>query len=58
MRQYAYFDELPPKAEFVLNGNKCVKRSTRTADLVEYNRWFYFGKQELCIVGNYCRLEG
>ena len=57
MKQYAYFVELPIKTEFVLNGNLCVKRSTRTLFLPEFNRWFYTGKRELCIVAPYCRLS-
>jgi hypothetical protein len=56
-RVYAYFGELPLKAHFVMNGNKCVKMSTRTAQLVEYGRTFYFGKRELCIVGEHSRLD-
>lgn len=54
MKQYVYFRDLPVGAEFVLNGNRCKKRSSRTADLVEYDRWFYFGQRDLCIVGLYC----
>ena len=55
-KQYIYFAELPLKTEFILNGNRCVKRSSRTLFLVEFNRWFYTGKNELCIVSPYCRL--
>ena len=54
---YAYFNELPVKCEFSLNGNKCKKRSTMTAELIEFNRWFYFSKHDLCVVNDYCRLD-
>jgi len=55
-RQYAHFAELPLHTLFVMNGNLCKKVSTRTAQLVEYGRTFYFGKRELCIVGSHSRL--
>lgn len=35
---------------FVLNGNRCIKRSSRTAKLVEYNKVFYIGKNETCFL--------
>jgi hypothetical protein len=54
---YAYFNELPVACEFSLNGTKFIKRSTRTAKLVEFNRWFWFGSRDLCIVGKYSRLS-
>lgn len=56
-KQYVYFEELPVNAVFSLAGNSWVKRSSRTADLPEYDRWFYMGKWDLCIVGNYSRLS-
>lgn len=56
-RQYAYFADLPLHTEFVLNGNRCKKVSTRTAALLEYGRTFYFGKRDLCIVGAHSRLS-
>ena len=56
-KQYVYFEELPLKTEFHLNGNTYRKRSSRTADLPEYNRWFYFGRRELVIVGTHDRIE-
>jgi hypothetical protein len=37
-----YFSDLPIGAFFTHNGNECRKRSTRTADLLAYNRHFYF----------------
>lgn len=55
--QYAYFSELPNSAEFLLNGNKYKKQSTRTAELVEFQKIFYFKKRELCIVGEHSRLS-
>lgn len=50
-RQYVKFSDLPLKAEFSFNGNKYVKRSSRTAFLPEYNRTFYFRGAALAIVG-------
>ncbi len=58
--QYAYFNELPPKTIFTRNGNLCQKRSTRTADIdteTYSNLWFYFNQRDLCVVGNYSRLD-
>ena len=54
--QYAYFKELPVGALFSLNGTRYSKRSSRTAALVEFDRWFYFGQKDLCVVGKYSRL--
>ena len=56
-RQYIAFKDLPVKASFGLNGNKCTKRSTRTLQLLEFNRWFYCGKNTLCVVGSYSMLS-
>lgn len=55
-QQLVRFGELPPKSEFHAGGNTYVKRSTRTADLPRYARWFYFSPKELCIVGLHSRL--
>lgn len=44
MRRYKTFEALPVGARFECNGNECVKRSTRTALLVQYGRVFYFAK--------------
>lgn len=59
-RQYAYFNELPVKTVFNLNGNTWIKRSTRTAEIVDpgcyAGMWFYFGKRDLCVVNTYSRL--
>lgn len=58
-RAYAYFDELPVGTEFSLNGNKCKKRSTRTANFTwnGHTSWAYFRAKELCIVAPYSRLS-
>jgi len=55
-RQYAYYKELPVGTHYSYNGNHWIKQSTRTAQLPEYDRWFYFGEFDLCVVGRYCRL--
>jgi hypothetical protein len=55
--QYIYFRDMPLRTLFVLNGNRCQKVSTRTARLLDYNRTFYFGQRELCIVGHHDRIE-
>ena len=54
--QYVYFKELPVGTRFSLNGTRFSKRSSRTAALVEFDRWFYFGQKDLCVVGKYSRL--
>tara|TARA_R110000764_G_scaffold217351_1_gene304479 strand:- start:41 stop:298 length:258 start_codon:yes stop_codon:yes gene_type:complete len=54
--QYVYFKELPVGTLFSLNGTRFSKRSTKTAALVEFNRWFYFRQKDLCVVGKYSRL--
>ena len=60
-QQYAYFNELPLKTIFSQNGNQYIKQSTKTAKIVkpvEYdNTWFYFGKRDLCVTNEYCRLK-
>ena len=33
---------------FMLNGNLCLKKTDRTATLVEYRRSFYVGAMEIC----------
>ena len=57
MRQYAYFDELPVKTHFVVNGNRWIKKSKTTAFLPEFNRWFYFNRKDLCVVGLHSRIS-
>lgn len=44
--QNKQFQELATGNVFRINGNIYVKQSSRTAWLVEYSRWFYFGKRE------------
>lgn len=40
------FCRVPVGATFFNNGNTYRKTSTRTAHLIEYKRYFYFGKGE------------
>ena len=55
MRKYStQFDRLPVGTTFSKNGNKWLKKSSRTAEIIkpeEYkNTWFYFGKNEQVII--------
>jgi len=45
------FRALPVGARFMCNGNRCVKRSTKTARLVDYGRTFYFRGVEVVGIG-------
>ena len=45
-----HFSRLPIGAEFERNGTQYKKRSTRTADCLNYKGWFYFGMDEQCVV--------
>jgi hypothetical protein len=45
------FGSLPTGAIFFCNGNRCIKRSSRTADLVDWGRTFYFGRTETVAIG-------
>ena len=45
------FRALPVGAHFTCNGNRCIKKSSRTAQLVDYKRTFYFGKTEVVAIG-------
>ena len=36
------FKTIPVGSRFICNGNECLKRSNRTALLIEYGRVFYF----------------
>lgn len=45
------FRALPVGAHFTCNGNRCVKQSTKTARLVDYNRVFYFRGVEVVGIG-------
>ncbi len=54
MKRYTYFKDIPVGDEFSLNGNRWVKKSTRTASIIKplefTGTWFYFGKKDLCIL--------
>lgn len=41
------FSELAVGALFIHNGNVCLKLTTRTAQLVQFNQAFYFSKTEM-----------
>lgn len=43
-----YFSDIPTGRYFMCNGNRCFKRSSRTALLVQYNRVFYFAMNTIC----------
>lgn len=40
------FLTIPIGTRFISNGNLCIKQSSRTAKLVDYNKVFYFGGTE------------
>ena len=42
------FKQVKRGAFFTLNGNLCLKKTDRTATLVEYRRNFYVGSNEVC----------
>jgi hypothetical protein len=44
------FDQLRVGAAFSKNGNACVKRSTRTAKMTEFDRTFYYAQGEQVII--------
>jgi hypothetical protein len=46
------FATLPIGGKFMCNGNPCIKRSSRTAELINFNRVFYFGKREIVTIGH------
>lgn len=48
---HASFAALPIGARFFCNGNRCIKRSNRTAKLVDYSLTFYFPKATTCTIG-------
>ena len=41
------FSELAVGALFIHNGNVCLKLTTRTGQIVQFNRTFYFSKTDL-----------
>lgn len=44
------FDQLKVGAKFSCNGNACVKKSSRTATMLDFDRWAYYGKGEQCVI--------
>ena len=44
----SYFSDIPVGRHFMCNGNRCFKRSSRTALLIQYNRVFYFAMNTIC----------
>jgi hypothetical protein len=44
---YQTFKDLSVGDTFTCNGNRCLKVSTRTAQLLDFGRVFYFGMSEL-----------
>ena len=46
------FLSLPIGAHFNFNSNEYIKKSTRTAFLIEFNRVFYFSNSELVKIIN------
>jgi hypothetical protein len=42
------FSALEVGQAFMWNQTLCVKKSSRTATLVEANRWFYFRGNDVC----------
>ena len=53
-KYYINFASLSVGSTFSFNGNRWLKRSTRTAEIikpVEYTgTWFYFSTNDLCII--------
>lgn len=53
-KYYINFASLSVGSTFSFNGNRYLKRSTRTAEIikpVEYTgTWFYFSTNDLCII--------
>ena len=41
------FEDIAVGTRFDYNGNAWIKQSTRTAYLIEFNRWFYFGASDI-----------
>jgi len=35
---------------FQCNGNLCLKKSTRTAEIIELGRVFYYGQADVCTI--------
>ena len=54
--EVATFCTLPVGAHFTCNGNRCIKKSSRTAQLIDYSRIFYFTATTRITIG-YAGLE-
>lgn len=54
--EVATFRALPVGAHFTCNGNRCIKKSSRTAQLIDYGRVFYFLDNTSITIG-YAGLE-
>lgn len=44
------FKEIAIGERFFCNGNLCVKKSTKTATLLQYDRTFYFNQKDIVFV--------
>ena len=45
-RMNTIFCTLPIGTRFLCNGNECMKQSTRTALMINFNRVFYFARTD------------
>jgi len=43
-----YFKDIKIGEMFYCNGNKYQKWSTKTANLLEFNRWYFFAQNTIC----------
>lgn len=46
MLEKRYFRDLEVGDKFYCNGNVCLKRSSRTALILRFNKVFYYGNKE------------
>ena len=53
LKMLIYFKNLSIGDIFLCNGNTCIKKSKRTAELIEYKKIFYFENFNLCKVIQY-----
>lgn len=44
---HVHFGSLPVGASFHMNGNHCVKQSTRTARICAIGKTFYYGQKDI-----------
>lgn len=49
--EIATFRALPVGAHFTCNGNRCIKNSSMTARVIDYNRIFYFEQTTPITIG-------